>query len=87
MGKDCFRAVYVAHRTQGCKEAAWPFWMAWMELPVSALSSRIPVGWEIAAFAADLGSLGVGIGMSCILSTRTDDLQLHNLLLTVYLKW
>lgn len=57
-----------------------------MELPVSALSSLIPVGQGIAALAAILGSLGVGIGMKCLLSTRTDGLQLRNLVLTVYLK-
>lgn len=52
-----------------------------------ALSSLIPVGQGIAALAADLGSLGLGIGVKCLLSSRTDDLQLHNLVLAVYLKW
>lgn len=50
-----------------------------MVLPVSTLPSLIPVGQRIAALAADLASLGVGTEMECLLSTRSDDLQLHNL--------
>lgn len=55
-------------------------------MPWGQVFSLIPVGQGIAALAADSAILGVGIEMKCLLSTRSDDLQLHNHVSTVYLK-
>lgn len=73
-----------AHTGLGAKRArqwrlagrsGWPGW-SYPRVPWGQVSSLIPAGQGIAAPAADLDSLGVGIETKCLQPRRDDDLQL-----------